>query len=150
MNQVSHICGYDIAIIYNVCCFPAPGSPPTNFGPVVIGSSSILFSWSRPAIPNGQIISYTVTYNLTGLPTPVVVLNATEYLVAGLEAYTYYQFTLFASTIVGGGPATQPLLLRTDIASKQCMYIKSARSMLQILFFFAQFRLLHHGTSQLL
>lgn len=96
----------------------APGSPPLNFAPDVIESFSILFSWSPPAVPNGQIVSYTITYNLTGLPISVIVSNGTQYLISGLEAYTFYQFTLTASTVVGDGPATMPLVLRTDIASK--------------------------------
>ena len=96
----------------------APGSSPLNFAPDVIESFSILFSWSSPALPNGQIVSYTITYNRTGLPTSVIVSNGTQYLIGGLEAYTFYQFTIFASTVVGDGPATMPLVLRTDIASK--------------------------------
>ena len=84
----------------------------------MIESFSIFFSWSPPAVPNGQIVSYTITYNLTGLPVSVNVSNGTQYLISGLEAYTFYQFTLTASTIVGDGPATMPLVLRTDIASK--------------------------------
>ena len=96
----------------------APGSSPLDFAPNVVESFSILLSWSLPAVPNGQIISYTITYNLTGLPLSVIVSNGTQYLIGGLEAYTVYQFTLFASTVVGDGPATMPLVLRTDIASK--------------------------------
>ena len=77
----------------------------------------MLFSWSPPAVPNGEIISYTITYNLTGLPMSDVVSNTTKYLVTGLDAYTFYEVTIFASTIVGNGPATPPLVLRTDISS---------------------------------
>ena len=47
-----------------------------------------------------------------------VVVNATRYRITGLEEHTFYQITIFASTIVGAGPATQPLILRTDIDSK--------------------------------
>ena len=57
-------------------------------------------------------------YNRTGLPTSVIVSNGTQYLISGLEAYTFYQFSIFASTVVGGGPATMPLVLRTDIAGE--------------------------------
>ena len=78
----------------------------------------MLFFWSPPAIPNGEIISYTITYNLTGLPLSVVVLNATQYNITGLNAYTFYEVAISASTIVGAGPSTLPLILRTDIASK--------------------------------
>lgn len=78
----------------------------------------MLFSWYPPAIPNGEVISYTITYNLTWLPVSVVVSNTTRYLVTGLDAYEFYEVTIFASTIAGRGPATLPLVLRTDVSSK--------------------------------
>lgn len=101
-------------------CLPiAPGSPPINFTAIEIGPFSALFSWSPPANPNGEIISYTLTYNLSGL-SMTAVANTTQdrYLVTGLDAYTIYEVTMFASTIAGSGPATASIVLRTDMSSK--------------------------------
>ena len=102
----------------------APGSPPINLAPSLVGATFVLLSWSPPTIPNGRITSYTITYNLTGQLSSVVVQNATvQYLITGLDPYSYYQFTVFASTYVGGGPPTIPLILRTATASKSaCVF----------------------------
>ena len=92
-----------------------PGGPPVLFTPTVIEPSLVMFTWSPPVKPNGVITSYTITYNLTGELTSVVVSNATEFSISGLKAYTFYQFTIFASTIIGDGPATLPIVLQTAI-----------------------------------
>ena len=84
----------------------------------MIGSTYVLLSWLPPAIPSGVIISYTITHNLTGEFTSVVARAGEQYTVTGLDPYSYYQFTVFASTIVGDGPPTLPITLRTAIASK--------------------------------
>lgn len=86
-----------------------------------MGSTYILLSWSPPAIPNGRIISYTITYNLTGQLTSVVVEDREQYSVTGLEPFSYYQLTVFASTSVGDGPPTLPIIQRTAISSK-CVF----------------------------
>ena len=70
-----------------------------------------------PAVPNGLIVSYTITYNLTGVSTSVVVTGE-EYNITGLNAYSYYYFTVFASTVIGDGPPTQPVVQRTAVARK--------------------------------
>ena len=92
-----------------------------------------MFSWSPPVIPNGKIISYTIIYNLTGLPVSEVVQNATHYRITGLEEHTFYQVTIFASTIVGAGPATQPLIIRTDIDSKCKIQLMTFRNTIPFL-----------------
>ena len=91
----------------------------------MIDSFSILFSWSTPDIPNGEIVSYTITFNKTELPTTVNVLNTTQHLVTELNAYTFYEVTISASTVVGEGPATPPLVVRTDISSNTIMLFMS-------------------------
>ena len=92
-----------------------PGGPPVLFTPTLIEPSLVTFTWSPPTKPNGIITSYTITYNLTGELISVVVSNATEFGISGLKAYTFYQFTIFSSTISGNGPATLPIVLQTAI-----------------------------------
>ena len=85
----------------------------------MIGSRFVILSWLPPAIPNGVITSYTVTYNLTGESSTSLVFQAGEqYTISGLNPYSYYQFTVFASTVLGDGPPTLPITLRTAIASE--------------------------------
>lgn len=99
-----------------------PGSPPTNLVPDVIGSTYIFLSWYPPAIPNGRIVSYTITYNQTGPETLVVIQGVEQYRVTGLDPYSYYQFTVFASTAVGDGPPTSPIIQRTAADRKVLSY----------------------------
>ena len=47
-----------------------------------------------------------------------MVLNMTHYRITGLEEYTFYQVTISASTTVGAGPATQPLVFKTGVDSE--------------------------------
>lgn len=86
----------------------------------MIGSRFVILSWLPPTIPNGVISSYTITYNLTGESyTSVIVQTGEEqYTIAGLNPYTYYQFTVSASTAVGGGPPSMPITVRTAVASR--------------------------------
>lgn len=97
--------------------FPVPASPPINLVADMIGSRFVIFSWQPPAIPNGIITSYTVTYNLTG-ETSLVFQTGEQYTIPGLDPYSYYQFTVFASTSLGDGPPTLPITLRTAVASE--------------------------------
>ena len=97
---------------------PVPASAPLNLVADMIGSRFVILSWLPPAVPNGVITSYTITYNLTGESTSVVVQTGERYTIPGLNPYSYYQFTVFASTAVGDGPPTQPITLRTAVASK--------------------------------
>ena len=98
--------------------FAAPSSPPINLVADVIGSRFVILSWLPPAVPNGVITSYTVSYNLTGVSTSVVVQTGEQFTIPGLDPYSYYQFTVFASTAIGDGPPTLPIILRTDVASE--------------------------------
>jgi netrin-G3 ligand len=97
--------------------FPVPTSPPINLVADMIGSRFVILSWQPPAIPNGVITSYTVTYNQTG-ETSLVVQTGEQYTIPGLNPYSYYQFTVFASTSLGDGPPTLPITLRTAVASE--------------------------------
>ena len=102
--------------------FSVPGSPPINLVPDVTGSTYILLSWYPPEIPNGRVVSYTITYNQTRPETLVVVRGMEQYRVTGLYPYSYYQFTVFASTAVGDGPPTSPIIQRTTADSKLFSY----------------------------
>ena len=70
---------------------------------------------------NGIILSYTVTY--TALPnggelTKRVEYPATQATLEGLNEYTNYSITVFASTSKGGGNVSVPITVITDQDSK--------------------------------
>lgn len=70
---------------------------------------------------NGIIVSYTVTY--IALPggseqTKVVKAPATDTTLTGLNEFTNYSITVFASTSKGGGNESEPIIVITDEDSK--------------------------------
>ena len=97
-------------------CLTAPGDPPTFLRSSVINSTAVHLTWEQPLLPNGIIINYTVTYNLSELSVSAIT-DAQSILITGLEEYTVYEFEVFASTRIGPGPPAS-ILARTDVASK--------------------------------
>ena len=111
---------------YCICSFPfmtEPSAPPDNVRKFNTSSTSIVVQWDQvpPADQNGVILSYTVTYkalpdgsektrNITA-PTTVATLT-------GLNEYTNYSITVFASTIKGGGNKSVFIVVNTDGDSK--------------------------------
>ena len=75
--------------------------------------------WSRPSVPNGILVLYTITYNSTSgtVVSLTVHGDSSGAVVTGLHPYTYYLFNVSASTRVGSGPALS-IALRTDEDSK--------------------------------
>ncbi|XP_068726145.1 protein sidekick-1-like [Montipora capricornis] len=96
-----------------------PNAPPGNFRKFNTTSTSIVLQWDQVEADdqNGVILSYTVTYK--ALPngsekTHKVTAPTTLATLTGLNEYTNYSITVFASTIKGGGPVSQPLIIITD------------------------------------
>ena len=100
-----------------------PSAPPTSVQGHNLSSTSIFVSWGEvpPDDQNGVILSYTVTYR--ALPSGseqmenVTAPNTTATL-TGLNEYTNYSITVFASTIKGGGNKSVPIVVITDEDSK--------------------------------
>ena len=70
---------------------------------------------------NGIILSYTVTYKAlsSGSPqTEVVNAPAKQATLTGLNEYTNYSITGFASTVKGDGNVSNPIIIITDEDSK--------------------------------
>ena len=70
---------------------------------------------------NGIILRYTVTYTAlpNGSPQPKVVdPPANEATLTGLNEFTNYSITVFASTSKGGGNKSEPIIVITDEDSK--------------------------------
>ena len=106
------------------CCFlTEPNAPPSNVTGHNASSTSIFVSWGQVPFldQNGVIVSYTVTY--TWLPngpaeTKTVLAPATQTTLTGLNEYTNYSITVFASTSKGGGDQSTPIVVITDEDSK--------------------------------
>ena len=95
-----------------------PATPPNNFISHVVNATAVLLTWSPPLVPNGIIVSYEVNYHLSGQLVTVYLANTQNYVISGLEEYTWYTFTISSFTRIGQGPSTS-VSARTDIAGIQ-------------------------------
>ena len=100
-----------------------PNAFPDNVSGHVVNSTSIFVSWGQVPFEdqNGVIVSYTVTYRW--LPSgPAQTRNfsarANQTTLTGLNEFTNYSITVFASTSKGGGNKSIPIVVITDEDSK--------------------------------
>ena len=103
--------------------YSEPNAPPFNVQGHNTSSSSILVQWGDvpTAAQNGIILRYTVTYtSLPGGSTRTKVVNSptTKAILTGLNKYTNYSITVFASTSKGDGNVSEPIVVVTDESSK--------------------------------
>ena len=76
---------------------------------------------------NGIILSYTVTYialPFGSLQTEVVNAPVRQLILTGLNEYTNYNITVFASTAKGDGNVSTPTIVVTDEDSKFSLIIQ--------------------------
>ena len=86
-------------------------------------STSILVEWDDvPAFDqNGIITSYNITYqSLTENHSNSTTANYTvrQVTLSDLKEFVNYSITVFASTKIGDGPASDPVYVKTDEDSK--------------------------------
>ena len=103
--------------------FLGPNAPPSNVRGNNSSSTSIFVQWSNvpEADQNGVILSYTVDYKAlpNGSPqTEVVNAPTTHVTLTGLNEYTNYSITVFASTMKGDGNTSVSIVVITDEDSK--------------------------------
>ena len=98
-----------------------PNAPPANVMGNNETSTSIFVQWDEvPADnQNGIIVNYTVTYRKIKLPSgslldEVVIAPKRNITLEGLEEFTNYSITVFASTSKGGGSRSDPIFVITD------------------------------------
>ena len=99
--------------------FSGPNAPPSNVQGHSTSSTNIFVQWSNvpAADQNGVILSYTVTYKALpdGSPqTEVVSAPTTHVTLTGLNEYTNYSITVFASTVRGDGNVSEAVIVITD------------------------------------
>ena len=111
------------SIIFCFCLSIEPNAPPSNVTGHNTSSTSIFVSWRQVPFldQNGVIVSYTVTYrSLSSGPaeTKKVTAPASQTTLTGLNKYTSYSITVFASTSKGAGSRSAPIVVITDEDSK--------------------------------
>ncbi len=119
-----------------VFCFPPPplplsqtwaepSAPPQDIKCSSSSSTTLLVSWRPPPVEsqNGALAGYTVRYAVVGggaevntepVEEPAVPPSSNQIQLQRLEKWTLYRVTVAASTSVGPGPESEPLLCRTD------------------------------------
>ena len=100
-----------------------PDGAPSNVRGQSSSSTSILVKWNEvPANQqNGIITGYTITYkSQTENENDNVQVNGSvrQTELRNLKEYVNYNITVLASTVKGDGPATTPIIVRTDQDSK--------------------------------
>ena len=102
----------------------APNAPPSAIQGYNTSSTSIFVDWGDVPEPNqnGIIRFYTVTYTALEpngtTDTQFVPAPTTQATLTGLNEYTNYSITVFASTSKGRGNISEPIIVITDEDSK--------------------------------
>ena len=96
-----------------------PSAPPMNVAGQSIGSTSILVTWDEvpAAEQNGIITNYNISYHsLTEKHSSSATVDcvARQMTLTGLREFVNYSITVFASTVVGNGPASDPIIVSTS------------------------------------
>ena len=98
----------------------APDGPPVNINITMVTPYSVSLQWDPPTPDkrNGLIVSYTINVMTYDQVVKMVVLsNTTQQTISNLTPYTPYMFKLAASTTIGQGPLSKPILTRTSETS---------------------------------
>ncbi|XP_028260589.1 receptor-type tyrosine-protein phosphatase S isoform X5 [Parambassis ranga] len=104
-----------------------PSAPPQDIKCSSTSSTTLLVSWRPPPLKsqNGVLAGYRVRYQVVGPsegageerePVEEASVSASEEqaLMQRLEKWTQYRITVSASTVIGPGPESEPLICRTD------------------------------------
>ena len=100
-----------------------PDGPPQSVEGHNSSSTSILVTWNEVLADeqNGIITGYTITYkSQTENDNGNVQVNGSvlQTELTNLKEYVNYNITVLASTVKGDGPASDPIVVRTDQDSK--------------------------------
>lgn len=87
-------------------------TPPANLSGVVLGSTSLLLSWSHPQ-ESGYIQGYSVTYNNTHDSAMYLQVEGTTLTLKDLQKFTNYSIQVAAFNSGGCGPSAT-IYLMTD------------------------------------
>ena len=98
--------------------FAVPSSPPQSVEGQTVNSRQIFLSWDNPEFGgrNGIITGYSINVLeiITNTEFAYNVINRTTVLVEQLHPHYEYQCSVAAATIVGMGPYSAPIVVKTD------------------------------------
>ena len=109
-------------VTYHSCnntdfCITVPADAPTDINVIATSPFTIAISWSPPSTPNGFIVSYTSYINSsTGTTTRNQPLLG--FVMGGLTPYERVSVRVSASTKIGEGPQSEPMIAYTQETGK--------------------------------
>lgn len=106
---------------------PEPSAAPQDIKCSSASSTSLRVSWRPPPLEsqNGALVGYRVHYQVVGpsegggmdedfLQEAATSAGEEQVVLQRLEKWTQYRISVSASTVVGPGPESEPLICRTD------------------------------------
>ena len=115
---VHNLCIFNAVIITRDFVHSVPSSSPLRVVGQAVNAERILLSWDlpEPTGRNGLITGYTI--QILEVPTNLTLsynlTNRTDFLVDSLHPYYDYRCSVAAVTVVGAGPLSAPVTVRTD------------------------------------
>ena len=104
-------------ITLHVFCITVPADAPTDVSVIATSPFTIAISWSLPNTPNGVIVSYT-SYISSSSDTSTRSQQLMDFVVGGLTPYERVSVRVSASTKIGEGPPSEPVIAYTQETSK--------------------------------
>ena len=98
-------------------CFAVPADAPTNVSVIATSPFTIFISWSPPSTPNGIIVNYTL-YISSSSVTATRNQQQLTLVMGGLTPYERVSVRVSASTKIGEGPQSEPVIVYTQETSK--------------------------------
>lgn len=111
--------------------FAVPSNYPQSFTAMPKSPSSVMLQWAPPDPPNGFITNFTIYINYTngsGIDVRTVSGDISFYLLQSLVPHQLVGISISASNVVGEGPKTETIFIRTLQDSKlykifNCIYL---------------------------
>ena len=112
------LCSIHFIDVRHTFVAPAPSSPPLRVVGEAVNAERIFLSWDlpEPAGRNGIVTGHSI--RVLEVPTNQVssynLTNHTDFLINNLHPYYDYQCSVAAVTVVGAGPFSEPVTVRTN------------------------------------
>ena len=93
-------------VLLSFISISAAPTAPTNVMATADSSTEVTVEWGEPETPNGIIIQYSISYNLTGSDIINVTGTSRTVTIGDLLPFTFYEFTVVAFTVEMGPGAS--------------------------------------------
>ena len=117
-----------------------PGAPPDFVKAFAESSTAIRVVWKPPPVGkrNGEIAYYKIFYVPSSVPSTreeeeatlvrIEDSDASEFVIDELKKWTEYRVWMLAGTLVGDGPPSYPVLVRTGEDGRFCLSFENKKA----------------------